>query len=242
MKKLVVYTALFTDEPDYLYGDIIHYNHDKEGVDYVCYTNSEHLKSDFWEIRKMDVWRDGRWTARKCKTSPDKLLPDYDAWLWMDSQIYFRYDARSLFEYYLGDDYDLAVHKHCDRNCLYEETYEGGLKRVPLRDDPAKLVGQVKRYEQEGYPHNSGMYENGILFRRNTEEVVKMNDLWFKEVADWNTEDMQPMMYSLWKHKEVRVNAINKTFVEHYYKNRHLELSDHFATLPRQKTYVGGNK
>jgi len=237
MEKLVVYTALFTDDPDYLYGDIIPYNHPKEGVDYVCFTNSKYLKSDFWDVRQMDVWRDGRWTARKCKTSPQELLPGYDAWLWMDHQIYFKYDVRSLFEHYLGE-YDLAVHKHCDRNCLYQETYEGGLKRVPLRDSQESLINQVKRYEDDGYPRDIGMYENGILFRRNTDNIIKLNEWWFKEVADWNTEDMQPMMYGLWKQPDIRVNAINKTFVAHYYKNRNLQLSDEFATLPREKRYV----
>ena len=237
MKKLAVYTALFTDEPDYLYGDLIPFKHDKENIDYIAFTNSDYLESDFWDVRKMDIWRDGRWTARKCKTSPQELLPDYDAWLWMDNEIYFTYDAKSLFEHYLND-YDLAVHKHCDRNCLYQETYEGGLKRVPMRDTPESLIDQVKRYEKEGYPHNIGMYENGILFRRNNGKIIKMNKLWFKEVADWNTEDMQPMMYALWKYPDIKVNAINKTFVAHNYKNKNLQLSDQFATLPRHKRYV----
>ena len=65
-----------------------------------------------------------------------------------------------------------------------------------------------------------------------------MNKLWFKEVADWNTEDMQPMMYALWKYPDIKVNAINKTFVAHNYKNKNLQLSDQFATLPRHKRYV----
>ena len=45
MDKLVVYTGLFTDDPNTLYGDIIDYKHEKDGVDYVAFTNSDHLKS-----------------------------------------------------------------------------------------------------------------------------------------------------------------------------------------------------
>ena len=51
MDKLVVYTGLFTDDPDTLYGDIIDYKHEKDGVDYVAFTNSDHLKSDFSHLR-----------------------------------------------------------------------------------------------------------------------------------------------------------------------------------------------
>ena len=48
-------------------------DNEKDGIDYIAFTNSDYLKSDFWDIRKMDTWRNGRWTARKCKTSPHEL-------------------------------------------------------------------------------------------------------------------------------------------------------------------------
>ena len=35
--KLAVVTALYTDDPNKLYGDIIHYEHDKDGVDYILF-------------------------------------------------------------------------------------------------------------------------------------------------------------------------------------------------------------
>ena len=234
--KLAVYTALFTDDPDYLYGDIIHFQHEKDNIDYIAFTNSDYLESDFWDVRKMDVWRNGRWTARKCKTSPHELLPEYDAWLWMDNEIYFTYDPRSLFTHYLTRS-DLSVHMHCDRNCLYQET-EAALGRNPRRDEPETLVNQAKQYRNDGYPQNAGLYENGILFRRNNERITKFNDIWFDETAKWNTEDQISMMYALWKSPEVIVNPIKMTFVEHYYKNRHLPLSDQFKTLPRSQRYV----
>ena len=44
MKKLAVYTALFTDDPDYLYGDLIPFEHDKENIDYIAFTNSDSEK------------------------------------------------------------------------------------------------------------------------------------------------------------------------------------------------------
>ena len=236
MKKLAIYTGLFTDNPDYLYGDIIHYEHDKDNIDYIAFTNSDYLKSDFWDVRKLDVWRNGRWTARKCKTSPHELLPEYDAWLWMDNEIFFNYDPRSLFEHYLTD-YDLAVHRHCDRNCLYQET-QAALGRNPQRDEPKTLIDQANSYLSEEYPQNIGLYENGILFRKNNKQIIDFNNLWFEETAKWNTEDQISMMYSLWKNPNIKVNSINKTFVEHNYQNKHLPLSDEFGSLPRSQRYV----
>ena len=236
IKKLAIYTALFTDDPNYLYGDIIDYQHDKNGIDYIAFTNSDYLKSDFWDVRKIDIWRNGRWTARKCKTSPEELLPEYDAWLWMDNEIYFQYDPYSLFEAHLGEN-DLSVHKHCDRNCLYQEV-EATQFRNPPRDSKEMIANQGIQYKQDGYPENIGLYENGILYRKNNEQIRSLNKLWFEETAKWNTEDQISMMYSLWKHPDVKVNALNQTFVEHNYQNKHLPLTDQFKTLPRSQRYV----
>ena len=231
--KLAVYTALFTDDPDYLYGDIIPYQHPKDGVDYICYTNSKHLTSDFWDVRQKDVWRDGRWTARLCKTKPHELLPDYDAWLWMDNQIYFTYDPVSIMERYL-DKYDVAVHKHSDRTCIYQEV-EAALQRPGIkRDTQDKVKGQGEEYKERGYPALNGLFENGILMRRNNKDVIDFNNLWFKETSDWNTEDQVSFAYSLWKMPNIRLNAINKTFIAHQQKNP-LEQTDEFATLPREQ-------
>jgi len=237
MKKLAVYTGLFTDNPKTLYGDIIPYSHDKDGIDYIAFTNSDYLKSDFWDVRKIDTWRNGRWTARKCKTSPHELLPEYDAWLWMDNQLFFNYDPKSLIDNYLKDA-DLSAHLHCDRNCIYQEA-QAALGRRPQRDKPETLINQANEYNSEGYPQGIGLFENGILFRRNNDAITAFNNLWFEETAKWNTEDQISMMYSLWKLPQVRVNPIQKTFVEHNYANKHLQLTDEFSCQSRSVRNVG---
>jgi hypothetical protein len=236
--KLAIYTGLFTDDQAYLYGDLIPYVHDKSGIDYIAFTNSDYLTSEFWEIRKLDIWRNGRWTARKCKTSPELLLPEYDAWLWMDNEIYFTYDPHDLFKLHLGD-FDLAVHRHCDRNCLYEEVTATTM-RNPARDPIENILNQGEFYKSQGYPSNLGLYENGILYRKNNEKIRLFNKLWFDETARWNTEDQISMMYSLWRYPELKVNALNQTFVAHRYTNTHLQLTDQFGSVPRYQRYVKG--
>tara|TARA_B100000900_G_scaffold408820_1_gene423703 strand:+ start:427 stop:1137 length:711 start_codon:yes stop_codon:yes gene_type:complete len=235
--KLAVVTALYTDDPNKLYGDIIHYEHDKDNVDYICYTNSDHISNDFWDVRKTDVWRDGRWSARKIKTAPHRVLPEYDAWLWMDAQIYFTYDPVSLVEKHLGQ-YDVAVHSHSDRTCIYQETQAALQRPGTKRDIAEKVIHQAEQYKNDGYPEGNGLYENGILFRKNNDNVVKFNEMWFEETAKWNTEDQISFCYSLWKMPEIKVNRINKTFIAHQPQNN-LEKTDEFYTLPRAMRHVG---
>ena len=111
----------------------------------------------------------------------------------MDNEIYFTYDPHSLFESHLGE-FDLAVHQHCDRNCLYEEV-QATTHRNPPRDSKEMIINQGKQYQIS-------------------------------------------MMHALWKHPKVKVNALNQTFVEHNYQNKHLPLTDQFKTLPRSQRYV----
>jgi hypothetical protein len=134
-----------------------------------------------------------------------------------------------------GDDLD--VHKHCDRNCLYQEI-QAAAGRQPQRDPIEKLIGQGQTYKEENYPENIGLYENGILYRKNNKQIRSFNKLWFEETAKWNTEDQVSMMYSLWKYPEVKVNALHQTFVMHNYQNRYLPLTDQFKCLPRSMRYV----
>ena len=234
--KLAVYTALFTDNPDYLYGDIIHYQHDKNGIDYIAFTNSDYLESDFWDIRKIDIWRNGRWTARKCKTSPEELLPEYDAWLWMDNQIYFTVDPLSLANFYLNDS-DIAIHTHCDRNCIYEEVIANLNRNGKLRDPREIIISQGNSYMDDGYPESNGLYESGILFRRNNENVIQFNEMWFDELSKWTCSDQISLPYVIWKLNNIKLNVINKTFVAHK-PIKKLDKTDYFFTLPRTNRYV----
>ena len=100
------------------------------------------------------------------------------------------------------------------------------------------IINQGIQYKTDGYPIDNGLYENGILYRKNNELIRSFNKLWFEETSKWNTEDQISMMYSLWKHPDLKVNGLNQTFVEHNYQNKHLPLTDQFKTLPRSQRYV----
>ena len=233
MKKLVVYTALFSHDPDNLiYGDIIHYQHEKNSnVDYVCFTNIKQLQSNIWDIRYIDeIWKDARNTSRQFKVLPQKYLPEYENWLWMDAQCYFMYDPLSLCEYYLNN-VDIAVHIHSDRNCIYQEGHICNM-RSENRDPAGLLMKQLDYYKQNGYPENGGLYENGVLFRKNNKLVCNINEQWWKHIKDWTTEDQISFTYVCSQYKNLKIYGIDDAICEH----RPILItkkSEHFATVPR---------
>ena len=89
--KLTVYTALFADPalPLEEVGRFFPFKHDKGDVEYVAFTNREDLKSDYWDVRVVDIPSAMSWRmmSRYHKWKPELLkLPEHTHSLWMDSQ------------------------------------------------------------------------------------------------------------------------------------------------------------
>jgi hypothetical protein len=90
LKRLVVYTAIFTDNPLTL-RDLLrpvalpHF--DPSEVDFVCFTNSYRIVPFHWQVTHVPLMADlgGRLTARYYKIMGHKLLPNYEYTLWMVS-------------------------------------------------------------------------------------------------------------------------------------------------------------
>jgi hypothetical protein len=227
--KLVVYTALFTDDIEYVYGTLPEYENDS--ADFICFTNTPHLKSNTWDIKLVDIEDDTspRKQARKYKMLPHKYLPEYDAWIWMDNSCLFRYDPADLFEFYMKYS-DICLHEHCDRTNIEQEAQVIIQRNL---DDPAIVNKQIQRYKQEKY-QDQGLYETGILMRRNNHDVINFNEMWWQEIDNNSIRDQISFPYVLWKFNWIRLNAIKETFVAHQHM-LNKQQSEHFYTVPRHK-------
>lgn len=226
MSKIVVYTALFTDDITQVYGGLPEY--DDNSVDYICFTNTPHLKSNTWDIRLIEVEESSRKSARKCKMMPHKLLPEYSGWIWMDNSCIFKYNPKDLYDFYNSNS-DIAVHEHCDRRNIIEEANILISRGI---DDSETIMNQLSGYISEGYK-DQGLFETGILFRENNSKVNKFNEMWWVEVSTKSVRDQLSFSYIVWKCKDIKINAIKETFVAH----RHVlgkQQSEHFYTIPRK--------
>jgi len=223
--KLVVYTALFTDDIKQVHGLLPEYN--VAGIEFICFTNTPYLKSNTWDIRVVDLEGGARKTARKYKTLPHKYLPDYGAWIWMDNSCIFKYHPRDLFDYYMNG-YDMCVHEHCDRTSIIDEA------RIILEyklDDPDIVNLQLTRYLNNGY-QETGLYETGILMRRNTNKIINFNKMWWNEIKNNSIRDQISFPYILWQCPEISLYKIKETFVAHH-SELNKKQSEHFETVPK---------
>lgn len=135
--------------------------------------------------------REARWH----KAMPHVLFPDHDCSLWIDGSIELTADFlfSSLAERYLGR-YDAVFFAHSHRRCLYEEA------EICMRfnlDDPRTIEAQIARYREAGFPRQQGLLETGMILRRHTPAIARLNEAWWQETLSGSHRDQISLPYVL---------------------------------------------
>jgi len=220
--KIIIYTALFADPsiPLSEVGSFIQYRHDKGDVEYIAFTNREDLKSDFWDVRLVDLKMSSpRMDARYHKLNSHLVLPSHDVSIWMDSQCYFVHDPYTIVQRYLLDHgADISMHHHSDINNLASEAVAQAW--VYNNDAPKIVMDQVVRYGEEGFPLlGYDHFETGIILINNNENVRIFNEMWWDEVHKHSIRDQLSVPYVVWKcRKNIIIHTIMESFTAHRHK------------------------
>lgn len=106
-------------------------------------------------------------------------------------------------------DYDLALFKHPNRDCIYDEAIKCAVKQL---DDPEVIIEQAKKYEDSGFAKHKGLGECNILFRRNTPKVREFNNAWWSEFTRHSRRDQISFMYAV-DTVGIPVNVIDSPFL-----------------------------
>ncbi len=167
------------------------------GVDYICFSDKP-IDSRIWQVRPLlHVATTPRRTARYHKLMSHRVLPDYDATLWLDGAFRIEGDLGPLLATWLGE-HDLALKKHPLRlpPCVYAEA--NACLRLS-RGDPDVIAAQVAEYRRLGYPQRNGMYVTGVLARRHTPPICDFNDAWWAELERFSDRDQLSFPFVAWQ-------------------------------------------
>jgi len=150
---------------------------------------------DFWFIDPTYI--DSPEPARRAKYPKVMLhhiLPGVEYSVWLDGSIRIGPTLRpsDLIERYLTDGCDMAVMKHPERDCLFEEA-RACVKLA--KDSPATLARQTVQYDFEGHPKHWGLSETGVMIRRHTPEVNAFCDAWWREIERHSRRDQVSFPY-----------------------------------------------
>lgn len=217
MNRIVVYTAIFNNY-DWLKDPVVV----SDGVDYICYTDSDTVKSKTWKIVKVNP--DGQSPSllnRKIKLLyPYTELKDYDYSLYVDGSVMIKDDVGLFLHQYINDDLVMINFRHPHNDCIYEE-----IKRCLRRGsgDPIKLKEQYKIYKKDAMPEHAGLSDNKVILRYHHSDLGKclMED-WYSHVVNYSGRDQTCLSYVLYKHHQSY-----SFFKENIEKNRYFETWPH---------------
>lgn len=192
MKKIAIYTASIGGYDAVHQPAVV-----DERFDYILFTDEvKDERVGAWQVRNVDYQSEDKTrVARYVKTHPHTLLPDYEATLWLDASI----EILTSFVYercveLLEKGVQLASIKHPWRDCIYDEAYV-----VYGLEEERKIMDWCHQLRQEGYPRHKGLYESGVLFRRNDADVAQLNEDWWNVILHHTRRDQLALNYLLWK-------------------------------------------
>ena len=199
--RIVVYTAIFGG-----YDELVDDQFQMDGVDYICFTDGD-IESKTWEVVNCTpIYNDPNRNAKKYKVLPHRYLNDYDYSVWIDGNILVVDDIRDLVKNHKYQVFDHNQTLLDPRDCIYKE-YDaimrlGKQNGGNYKDNPALMYNQVKRYLDEGYPHNNRLATNPIIFRHHHDsQVIKVMEDWWTEIKYGSRRDQLSFDYVAWKNK-----------------------------------------
>jgi len=221
MSSITVLTSI-TAKKDHLRDDQC-----TGGATFIAYVSEDH-RSEVWEQRPAyDRFSSARRNSRVPKILSHQFC-DTEYSIWLDGNIALRIDPVRLVEMWLGDDYDFAVFRHPERNCIYEEA----INCIGYgADDPEVVHRQVRKYVADGYPKDLGLAEANVIVRRHSDQVVEFNNTWWAEYCVHCVRDQISFMYAV-KKTGLRMNLITPSV---FTGNAHFHGVKHLTARPEPR-------
>jgi len=167
------------------------------GWDYICFTDNKSLKSPLWKIRPLDRAEDSCRLARRVKCLAHEYLKEYALTVWVDGKLRIKCDLDSLMRRYYDGVAPMALFRHPDRACIYEEAEAC---KALGKDDPAVIDQQMERLRSAGFPPGLGLVETSMLIRDNmSPEVRRACEEWWREIRHGSRRDQLSFNYVAWR-------------------------------------------
>jgi len=179
------------------------------------------MKSEVWNLLEFPIDDlNSTYKNRLVKMLPHKYFSEYRYSVYIDGNIDILGDIEKLVnEYLVKKEYKLAVPKHPERNCLYEEA-EACINFQ--KDNPESINKQINNYNKENFPNNLDLTENNIIFRKHNDlEVIKLMEDWWDEYNKFSKRDQLSLLYVIWKNNfDYFPMIINSREENEYFKIR----------------------
>lgn len=221
--RVAVYTCITGDY------DSIPDIHIKESCcDYYLITNNKKIKDDKWKIiyiNEEDFKQfDNSKLNRFFKLNPYYYFEkNYDFSIYIDGNVNIISSLSDLCEK-VNEKIGLTMHKHKDRDCVYDEAKACEILK---KGNHEKILKLIDKYKKENFPNHYGMVECTLI-------VTRLNNMLAKDIYQkwWNLlidsdcgRDQLILPYILWK-KNIEIIDIS-TLGNNIYKNPKFRIGVH---------------
>jgi len=166
-------------------------------LDYYYFGESASEAVEPWKFRPVGLPHlEARERNRYVKMHPHKVLPEYDVTLYIDGSIRIVGDVHEMVTEALKRGGDIYLYDHLERDCIYSEA---SICAHNSYEWIWSIARQMRRYSREGYPPNNGLFEGGVILRRNTERARNIMECWWEEYRRGAKRDQLSLTYVLWK-------------------------------------------
>ena len=163
-----------------------------------------------WNVELVQRSGCPRRAARYYKTRPHLWFEDADVWLWVDGSVILTVTPETVVEKWLKKT-DIAGFKHPSRDCAYEEAMRCIVKG---KDDQHVLEEQMAAMAAEKFPAHWGLVETGLLARRNTPAIAKLNERWWYEIEHHSRRDQISLPFVCWQ-QGVALAGMKGSLIKH---------------------------
>jgi hypothetical protein len=147
--------------------------------------------------------------------------PQYGATIWCDGSLRIKGPtlARDIAE--LVKDGSIAVFKHPDRDCIFEEV---GASASMVKYAGLPLSEQVEHYRRAGTPAHCGLFACGVIGRTEppSSATIEFDNAWWQENVKWTYQDQLSFAHLVHQRK-----MLVRTIPGNLWNNKYFDLVAH---------------
>lgn len=201
---------------------------EEPGIQYVMFTDGWKAPPP-WETIVFDnrAGLNNRRYSRLPKILAHKYLPPHDISIYCDAGFNFFQPVSRFMLHQLGDN-DIAAIANTWHPTVEHEA--SAIMRHGM-DTLEDVEGQLERQQQRGAPKGMACTLAGLLIRRNTPQIVRFNEAWWKEYVFGSQRDMLAMPYALW-HTGTTIRRFHLPLDANWLFSRDLHTQKHRVISP----------
>jgi len=158
-----------------------------------------------------------RLANRRQKMLFHEELPDVDFSVYLDANVRPIRSLAPLVSHFALTGADIGLYPHYARSTVRQEL-DACVRRAKI-DHPEAAVEEYARYEQAGFPDESGMWEGSVIIKNHSSKKLSlaMHD-WWDLYSEFQTRDQFSLPFVIWRHDLAVADLDDESFGrEHYF-------------------------